>query len=287
MSPNDRLHDQLVAANTRLAQQRATSPASAAPASGAPALSVRPTRRRAVVALATVAAVTGGITIGSLAIDSKGPGSGLAASVLPGPVEAMADQLAARKGILHVVGGEIRYRSPGQPWRTMDPGFRDEAWVALDGTGWRDRVVNDAGEVSSDGLQRADGSEQVMRRSGTPRTTPAPKGQTKESRLPRQAWGSFVGAQLMGVGELQRIGEDTLDGRPVVLVRDERLSSDRRDVTYAFDERTGALKQVCDESEVPGGVFETVTDVASWEIEPDTPELRWTLTTLDRLTAEG
>ncbi|WP_026910512.1 hypothetical protein [Patulibacter minatonensis] len=292
MSPHDRLHDQLVAANARLAEQRAAAPAPAGavgssdrarPRDARP----RPARRRLAVGLATVAALTGGITVASLAVDASGPRSGISAS-LPGAVTAMADQIAERKGILHVVVGDISYRAPDGATSDDfdDPRLHDEAWVALDGTGWRDRVVDDTGATANDGLQLADGTEQIRRRNGSIGTNTAPRGLSKEARLPRQAWGSFVGAQLMDVGKLKRIGEETLDGVRVVLVSDERLSDERRTVTYAFDEESGALKQVRDRLKLPTGWDETRTTIRTWRIEPDTPALRRTLTTLDRLTSK-
>lgn len=284
MSALDQLHDQLVAANTRLADQRAadTSASTAAPTGR------RPRRtRRVVIAVCGLAVLTGGVSAATLATTGR-EGSSAVASILPGPVRAMADQLARREGILHVVSGETMTRTGDGPWKLLfDPKLHDEAWVALDGSGWRDRVVDETGAIAHDGRQRADGSEQVMRRDSTVRTTPAPTEQTPESRLPRQAWGRFVGAQLMRIGELRRVGEETLDGHRVVIVVDQGLAleSDKMDYRYAFDEQTGALRQVRQRLLTRDGWTEDRTDIAAWQVRPDTPELRQTLTTLRPLTS--
>lgn len=282
MSALNQLHDQLVAANARLADQPHPSGTTAPPTAARPAPRAG---RRAVIAVCGVAVLAGGF----LAVNLPGndsPRSGVVASILPGPAVAMADQIADRQGILHVITGRTQTRTGDGPWKPLyDPELRDEAWVALDGSGWRVRVIDTAGRATNDGLQRPDGSEQVMRRDGTIRTTPAPAGQTPGSRLPRQAWGGFVGGQLTGAIRLERVGTERLGGHQVVVVRDASLQSPRMDYRYAFDEQTGALRQVRQRLRTREGWTEDRTDITTWTIEPETAQLRRTLTTLEPLTA--
>lgn len=266
MSALDDLERQLMAANTALHHERTTAP-TASPAR-------RPRRRLAVAG--TLAVLTAGITVGGLALQQDGDGP----PGLPGAVSAMADQLAARKGVLHVVGGQIRTRVGDGPWQSYGPG-RDEAWVDLDRGGWRDRVVQD-GRVESDSLQRPDGTELTQRQSGTPGVNTAPRGLPADQLLPRQAWGAFVGARLRGIGTLRTIDHTTVDGRPAIVAL--LVDVGDLDSRYVIDEESGALKQVIQRSPLKNGqVDETRTDVERWEILTDSPALQRRLSTLDRL----
>lgn len=273
MSALNDLERQLKAANSALHQERVGLGAPAELLAPAPARR-RPRRRLAVAG--TLAALTAAITVGGLALEQDGDGP----AGLPGAVSAMADRITARKGVLHVVTGDTRVRTGDGPWQDFGTAH-DEAWVDLDRGGWRDRVIDD-GVVTGDGLQRPDGTELTQRKAGAPRVNTATRGLPQDQLLPRQAWGGFVGARLRGIGDLEETGRTTVDGRPAVVVRQQDVGD--LDYRFVIDEESGALRKIVQRIPLRDGtVYETRTDVARWEIVPDSPALRQRLSTLDRL----
>lgn len=255
-----------------------------------------PVRRRR--RLVPLAATAGALAVGIAVAFAVLPGS--ERTGLPRPVAAFAQQLDERRGVLHLrMSGDRALPEPGLP-DLPDPGIEDEIWLDLGGTGWRHVRTITTGSVKGGTVEQYADERGVHL---------VPHGDLPEcagdrprrgsacfvpTQSPEDAWQDYLHKPVSGViaepselvrsGQLEIVGEETINGRPAYVVAVKRNrpaivpdTDDPRNARIYIAKDDGDLLRVrfrmragITEDETPMRTF--VRDYPLYEILPSTPE---------------
>jgi hypothetical protein len=232
----------------------------------APETAPRP-RRRPVRRLALAAGAAAVIaTIGGLVLSSDED-----STRLPGTAAAFAEQIQRHEGIVHYVTGAGSFDGKYE----LDGSSPTEAWVALDGSGWRQRFHEPGGAYRDDTMNERGDQLRYTSKTGRLRSFPAERPLNLEERLGALNAGHFVGELIAG-GQLRDDGEATVDGQPARRLVLDGPNRTRYEYFVATDRvrllRISAVNYNPAHPDAPPARLEI--DMRSFEILPDTPANR-------------
>lgn len=219
-------------------------------------------RRRPVLRIAAVAATAAvALTAATLVVRSDDS---------PGTAAAFAAPFQQREGIVHYVEGATRI--DGFETDGSDP---IEAWVALDGSGWRQRRPQGDGQYLEDTMDARGDQLRFASKTGRLRSFPAERPLPLEQRLGALNAGNYLSDLITG-GELRDAGEATVDGQAVRRLVLDGPNQTRYDYLVTKDGerllRIEAVNYNPYHPEAPPSRMER--NIATFEILPDTPENR-------------
>jgi hypothetical protein len=181
-----------------------------------------------------------------------------------------AEQIRRHEGIVHYVTGAGRFDE-----YEFDGSNPTEAWVALDGSGWRQRFPGPGGEYRDDTMNERGDQLRYTSKTGRLRSWPAERPLTLDERLGALNAGNFVGDLITG-GELRDDGEATVDGQPARRLVLDGPNKTRYEYFVATDRvrllRISAVNYNPAQPDAPPARMEM--NMKAFEILPDTPANR-------------